>query len=174
MLPLPVDTFPDRIVTARLALRRPAPSEAPDCGRRFNAARGVALSAELALRFGSFVIEHWARYGFGFLVMERPGDSSPMGHCGLKYTDAYPGHWPDDFEAIEVGYSLLPAFRREGYAMESARAVLAAAFAAFDVPSIRGRCDLNNLASAVVLARCGMTELEPDHQRHFILQRPLS
>jgi ribosomal-protein-alanine N-acetyltransferase len=103
--------------------------------------------------------------------VERREDSIAVGHCGLRYSDADPRRWAQTFDAIELGYALLPEFRGLGYATESGRAVLEAAFASFDVPNIRGRCDVDNAASERVLERCGMTELRRDRQIHFEIAR---
>ena|SRR5271165_6999011 len=176
--PSPRDAFPHLIETARLRLHKPerrqqstyaqfaavtlSPAEPP------SEVKGEA--------FAAFMIEHWDRYGFGFLVaevVENPGPPVTIGHAGFKYVDAWPDHWPENYEAIELGYALVPAARGRGYATEAARAVLLAAFAAFDVASIRARCNVENVKSAAVLLRCGMTELEAtDTRRRFEIARP--
>jgi RimJ/RimL family protein N-acetyltransferase len=121
-------------------------------------------------------MEHWARYGFGFLMVDLSENAqSPVtiGHAGLKYAGTYPGHWDERAEGIELAYSLLPSARGSGYMTEAARAALEAAFAAFDVPKISARCHHANTASAAVLRRCGMTEIEPSEKyRRFELARP--
>jgi RimJ/RimL family protein N-acetyltransferase len=122
------------------------------------------------------MIGHWDRYGFGFLAasaLDASGISTPIGHVGFKYVDARPNHWPERYDAIELGYSLVPSARGFGYATEGGQAVLTAAFAAFDVPSILAKCRRNNAKSAAVLLRCGMHEIESsDRMRRFKLERP--
>jgi RimJ/RimL family protein N-acetyltransferase len=50
---------------------------------------------------------------------------------------------------------------------------LAAAFAAFDLPSIRSKCNRENLKSAAVILRCGMREVvSNDKMRRFSIERP--
>ncbi|MGB8150231.1 MAG: GNAT family N-acetyltransferase, partial [Candidatus Cybelea sp.] len=84
-----------------------------------------------------------------------------------------PRHWPESYDAIELGYSLIPSARGRGYVTEAAQAALAAAFAVFDVPSIRAKCSCDNSKSAAVLLRCGMKELEAtDKMRRFKIMRP--
>ncbi len=101
-------------------------------------------------------------------VIETSGTARTVGHAGFRYVDAWPNHWAESYEAIELGYALVPSARGFGFASEAARAALAAASEAFDVATIRARCDRDNIDSAGVLLRCGMTEIEyPGPQRRF-------
>jgi RimJ/RimL family protein N-acetyltransferase len=121
------------------------------------------------------MIGHWDRYGFGFLVIDVGSSAKPVtiGHAGFRYVDAWPNHWPESYDAIELGYCVIPEDRGHGYVTEAARELLTAAFAAFDVPSIRAKCRHDNPKSAGVLSRCGMTELEPaEGHRRFEVVRP--
>ena len=140
------------------------------------ATRPEPLSNEQACAFAAFMIEHWSRYGFGFLVIDVVRDFGRLvsiGHAGFKYIDAWPNHSPEDYDAIELGYSVIPGARGRGYVTEAARAVLTAAFAAFDVPSIHAKCSHDNLKSAALLLRCGMKEVEAtDKVRRFKILRP--
>lgn len=122
------------------------------------------------------MIGHWDRYGFGFLVIDIKKDRAkhgPIGHVGFKYVDAWPEHWPNNYDEIELGYSVVPCARGKGYVTEAARAALTEAFTAFDVPSIRAKCSQDNPKSAAVLLRCGMQEQEADDAtRRFKIVRP--
>jgi RimJ/RimL family protein N-acetyltransferase len=122
------------------------------------------------------MLGHWDRFGFGFLVIEIAGSFEkhvPIGHAGFKYVDAWPNHWPGNYDAIELGYSIVPSARGRGYVTEAAQAVLATAFAVFDVPSICAKCSPDNPESAAVLLRCGMTEREAtDRMRRLAIGRP--
>jgi RimJ/RimL family protein N-acetyltransferase len=176
---LPKDAFPRSIRTARLHLRKPEPAEESSCARHIFEAYATAsepVSLGFAREIAAFTMEHWARYGFGFLFVDLSENGQTpvtIGHAGFKYAGAYPGHWEERPDGIELAYSLLPSARGSGYMTESARAALGAAFAAFDVPKISARCHHSNPASAAVLARCGMTEIEPTERfRRFELARP--
>jgi RimJ/RimL family protein N-acetyltransferase len=178
-VPLPRDAFPRRIETARLLLRHPEKGEAARYARHAQeayATRPEPLLHDQARAFAAFMLGHWYRYGFGFLVIDVAGAvdrGMSVGHVGLKYLDAWPNHWPENYDAIELGYSMIPGARGRGYVTEAARAVLAAAFAAFDVPSICAKCNHDNSKSAAVLLRCGMTELEATQRvRRFEIVRP--
>jgi [ribosomal protein S5]-alanine N-acetyltransferase len=176
---LPRDVFPRRIETARLRLRAPEEGEGALYAHRAQeacATRSEPLSRDQARAFAAFMIGHWERYGFGFLVIDIVGASGKrvsIGHAGFKYVDAWPNHWPENYDAIELGYSIVPTARGHGYVTEAAQAALTAAFAAFDVPSIRAKCNDDNPKSAAVLFRCGMKELPTmGKMRHFEIMRP--
>jgi RimJ/RimL family protein N-acetyltransferase len=55
-------------------------------------------------------------HGFGLWLIERRADAHPLGLCGLLRRDSHPD--------IEIGFALLPHARRQGYAIEAARATL--------------------------------------------------
>jgi ribosomal-protein-alanine N-acetyltransferase len=175
--PLPRSAFPRALSTQRLALRAAESGDAPLYARLLAAAYATRPGAPAPVAvdaFGTFAVEHWVRYGFGFLLLiDRSGDA--LGHCGLRYSGADPRQWPSSFDEIEIGYALLPAARGAGYATEAGRAVLEAAFAAFDVARILGRCSFDNEASARVLLRCGMHEIGPGTTgRNFAIRSPRS
>ena len=177
--PLPDAAFPRRIETARLRLRRPEQGEATIYARHAQdayATRPETLSDEKALAFSTFMLGHWERYGFGFLVIDvadAAGKYVPIGHAGFKYIDAWPNHWPENYDAIELGYSVVPGARGRGYVTEAAQAVLTAGFAVFDLPRIFAKCSHDNPKSAAVLLRCGMRELDAtERARWFEIVRP--
>jgi ribosomal-protein-alanine N-acetyltransferase len=177
--PLPCDAFPRRIETGRLYLRPPEEGEAALYARHAQEAYATQpepISDDEARAFAAFMLGHWERYGFGFFVIDIAdgfGKRISIGHAGFKYVDAWPNHWPQSYNAIELGYSVVPSARGRGYVTEAARAVLTAAFAALDVPSIRAKCRHDNPKSAAVLLRCGMTELEAtEGTRRFEIARP--
>ena len=64
----------------------------------------------------------YEQFGFGLYLVERKADATPIGICGLIKRDTLPD--------VDIGLAFLPAFRRAGYAYESALAVLD-----------HGRCD---------------------------------
>lgn len=58
----------------------------------------------------------YERYGYGLLRVARSGDDTPIGMCGVLKRDTLPD--PD------LGFSFLPAWWSQGYALEAATAVM--------------------------------------------------
>jgi RimJ/RimL family protein N-acetyltransferase len=62
-------------------------------------------------------IVSYEKFGFGLWIVETKSTGLPVGICGLLKRDVL-----DD---VDIGYALLPEFWSQGYALESASAVLA-------------------------------------------------
>jgi len=58
----------------------------------------------------------YQRTGFGRLAIALPKNGDIIGFCGLK--------WVDEISGFDLGYRLLPAYWRQGFAVEAGRAVL--------------------------------------------------
>lgn len=67
--------------------------------------------------------------------------------------------------SVDVGYSIISAFRGRGLATEAVRAMVAWAFAQPLVERVTAETLPENLASQRVLEACGFVELERDAQR---------
>lgn len=97
-------------------------------------------------------IERWranyARDGYGLWLVERRDTREPVGLCGLVRRDTLPG--PD------IGYSLLPRFRGQGYALEACTAVRDHALKTLGLPRLLAIVSPGNVASAKVLDRIGL------------------
>jgi RimJ/RimL family protein N-acetyltransferase len=63
----------------------------------------------------ALAIGHWHLRGFGPWVLEDKATGKVAGHGGLWF--------PDGWDDVEVGYGIMPEFRRQGYAAEVARRV---------------------------------------------------
>lgn len=62
----------------------------------------------------------------------------------------------------ELGYSTLPAYRRQGYTFEAARALLDWAITRPSPPRITAECDADNAGSARTLEKLGLREVARD------------
>ncbi len=69
---------------------------------------------------------------------------------------------PDQKGVVEVGYSIVPEFRNQGYATEMARGLIAWAFQEKGIKLVTAACLDNNVGSIKVLEKVGMRRLEPD------------
>lgn len=64
---------------------------------------------------------------------------------------------PDETGAVELGFGVIPAFRRRGYASEMSAGMIARAFEDARVAGVRARCEPDNRPSIGVLTRLGFT-----------------
>lgn len=90
----------------------------------------------------------YASHGFGFCVVESKDTAIPLGMCGLAkrtYLD-----YPD------IGFAFLPRHCGQGFAYESASAVLRHARAALGLQRILATTRINNLASQALLEKLGL------------------
>ena len=62
----------------------------------------------------------------------------------------------DDAGAVEIGYSIVPAYRNRGYATEMASSLIAWAFQQLDILTVVAECLHDNIGSIKVLEKLGM------------------
>ena len=85
---------------------------------------------------------------FGVWVMIERASRSVVGDIGFMGP-------PDEDGSVEVGYSVIPARRRDGYATEAVRAILAWALDQPAVKAVVANCDRDNESSVRTLERVG-------------------
>jgi RimJ/RimL family protein N-acetyltransferase len=90
---------------------------------------------------------HWALHGAGMFAVEEKSSGKFAGRVGPWSPPRWPG--------FEVGWGIAPEFRREGYAVEAARASIDWAFANFEIDRIIHCIDRENVASQAVARRLG-------------------
>ncbi|MEO7021822.1 MAG: GNAT family N-acetyltransferase [Ktedonobacteraceae bacterium] len=69
---------------------------------------------------------------------------------------------PDATGRVEIGYSIIPEYRNQGYATEMACHLIAWGLNQSGVTSVVASCSDNNLSSIKVLEKAGMRRLSPD------------
>lgn len=110
--------------TPRLRLRHVLSSDAPFIVELLNdpdfirnvGYRGVRTLADAQRYIESGPEASYARYGFGLYVVELRDTAAAAGLCGLLHRDTHAD--------VEIGFALLPRYRRMGYTLEAARAAL--------------------------------------------------
>ncbi len=91
----------------------------------------------------------YERFGFGLFLTARREDGIPIGICGLLKRESLPD--------VDVGFAFLPRYWSNGYAFESASAVLSYGRKAFGLTRIVAITSPDNTASMRVLEKLGMT-----------------
>jgi len=151
------DTAFTTIETERLQLRRFAPGDvaafhayrADDDVARFQSWQHYTV--EQAERFVREMAHHDPGVpgdAFQFAVVRR-ADEVLVGDCMFVLDAGDPAN-------AEIGYTLSPAHRGRGYAVEAARAVLGYAFDRHEVALVRAVTDTRNAPSVAVAERLGM------------------
>jgi [ribosomal protein S5]-alanine N-acetyltransferase len=144
------------LTTARLRLRPLAPAEmqallagVPVPGLRW--AQGYPLDGTLvAVAMQEDLVKRGVdRGGFCHYQVVLQDEDVVIGDVGFHAP-------PDELGEVSVGFGIVPAARRRGYAVEALRAVLEWALQRPEVRVIHADTDLVNLASQRVLAAAGM------------------
>ena len=143
--------------TARLVLRRLTTEDAqfifellndPDF-LRFVGDKGVRSLDHAREYILSGPVASYAQHGFGLWLVELKDSNIPVGMCGLLKRDAL-----DD---VDIGFAFLHPYRSNGYAFESASAVVEYARHTLGLRRIVAIADRDNAGSLRVLEKIGMT-----------------
>jgi len=89
----------------------------------------------------------YADRGFGLCLVERKGDGTPMGMCGLIKRDT--------LADVDLGFAFLQRFWGAGYAREAAAATVAFARDALRLPRIVAITTRDNHRSSQLLRKLG-------------------
>jgi len=93
-------------------------------------------------------VASYERFGFGLYAVELKAGNVPVGMCGILQRDTLPH--PD------IGFAFLPAYWNQGYAFESAAAVMSYAREALGLEQILAITSPDNQASAKLLEKIGL------------------
>ena len=104
----------------------------------------------------------WHRY-----ILLRPINNQPAPLIG----SVGGFRWPDDQDAAEVGYAILPEFRLRGYAIEAAKAMIAWIEATIVVKTIFAHPFPHLAGSIRILEQCGFTLEGPGKEENTIRYR---
>jgi RimJ/RimL family protein N-acetyltransferase len=112
------------VETPRLALRRLSSDHEEFIRRLLNEPSFLRYIGDRKVRTASDAVRYietgpvamYAQFGFGLFLVELKATGAPIGICGLLKRDTL-----DD---VDVGFAFLPEYWRQGYAFESAAAVI--------------------------------------------------
>ena len=104
-------------------------------------------------------VASYEKFGFGLWLVETKPNAVPIGICGLLKRDIL-----DD---VDIGYALLPEFCSQGYALESASAVMSYAREKLGLKRVVAVTNAANQSSIRLLEKMGfqyerMVRLAPD------------
>ncbi len=114
---------------------------------RYIGDRGVRSLDDARRYIADGPVDGYARHGHGLMRVVRKADGAAIGMCGVLRRDTLPD--PD------LGFSFLPEYWSQGYALESARAVLRHARAAPALGRILAITTVGNESSMRLLDRLG-------------------
>jgi RimJ/RimL family protein N-acetyltransferase len=143
------------IETERLQLRRLSTDDAEFILRLLNepsfiqniADRGVRTVDDARGYIVKGPITSYEKFGFGLWMIETKSPIAPIGICGLLKREVL-----DD---VDIGYALLPEFWSQGYALESASAVLSYASERLGLKRVVAVTNSDNQSSIRLLEKIG-------------------
>jgi RimJ/RimL family protein N-acetyltransferase len=146
------------VETPRLVLRLMTPDDAPlmlellndPTYRRFIGDRRVRTVEDARGYIADGPVAMYARHGFGLWLVVRRDDRVPLGICGLLKRD--------ELADVDVGFALLPAYWRRGYAYEAASAALRHGYDVLGLRRIVAITHPENVASQRLLEKLGLQQ----------------
>lgn len=152
-------TFPERVATDRLLLRRPRESDRgawlgiwgdPSVWRALRP--GLGPDPRYALARFDHHLRHWVEHGFGLWLAEDRATRTIAGWTG----PAHPDFVPELADEVEVGWTYRRPFWGRGLAAEAATAAVAAAFSHLSAERVISLVEGGNVRSRRVAERLGM------------------
>jgi RimJ/RimL family protein N-acetyltransferase len=142
--------------TARLNLRRLSTDDAEFILQLLNEPsflefigdRGVRTLEDARNYIRNGPMASYERFGFGLYLTELKEPHVPIGMCGLLKRDT--------LEDVDIGFAFVPQYWKQGYAMESAAAVMAHAKDAFGLNRLAAITSPENEPSIALLLKLGM------------------
>lgn len=94
-------------------------------------------------------LDSYRRHGFGLYLTELRSNGAPVGMCGLLKRD--------ELEFPDLGFAFLPQYWSNGYALESAAAVLRYGREVLGMSRVLAVTSPDNASSARLLGKLGLT-----------------
>lgn len=143
------------IETERLQLRRLSVDDAEFILRLLNEPsfiqnigdRGVRTLDDARAYILKGPVASYEKFGFGLWMVETKPRATPIGICGLLKREV--------LEDVDIGYALLPEFWSQGYALESASAVMSYAREKLRATRVLAVVNADNQSSIRLLEKLG-------------------
>ncbi len=111
--------------------------------------KGVRTGEDAKQYLQSGPIDSYDRFGYGLNMVELKKSGEPVGMCGLVRRE--------DLDDADIGYALLEQHRSQGYAAESAEAVMRHAHETLNLQRIVAIVAPDNHSSIRLLEKIGLT-----------------
>jgi RimJ/RimL family protein N-acetyltransferase len=142
--------------TERLLLRRLAAGDAAFILELLNEPaflenigdRGARTLADARRYIAKGPVASYRKFGFGLYLVELKDSGAPIGICGLLKRES--------LEDVDVGFAFLRKYWSQGYARESAAAVMHYGWTTLRLPRIVAITKPNNQASIALLEKLGL------------------
>src|SRR6266508_131068 len=142
--------------TARLVLRRLSSDDAEfilellnqPSFLRYIGDKGVRTTEDAVRYIQTGPVASYERFGFGLYLVELKETGVSIGICGLLKRDSLPD--------VDVGFAFLPSYWSQGYAFESASAVITYGRDVLGLKRIVAITSLDNSASMRLLEKMGL------------------
>lgn len=142
--------------TERLILRRLTTDDAEFIIELLNQPSFLRYIGDKEVRNGADAVRYvqtgpiasYERFGFGLYLVELKETGVPIGICGLLKRDQLPD--------VDIGFAFLPDFWSQGYAFESASAVMTYGREVLGLKRIVAITSLDNDASIRLLEKIGL------------------
>ena len=147
------------IETPRLTIRRLTLADAPfifdlvnqPSWLKFIGDKGVN-SLQDAEKYIQNIFGMYQKHGFGLYLVEISSIGEAIGICGLVKRES--------LQDFDIGFALLPKFEGNGFAFESATAILQQAKTEFKLQRLVAICSPDNISSIKLIERLGF-KLDP-------------
>lgn len=149
------------IQTARLALRPLTYGDTPFLIELLNSPgwlqfigdRNARTDEQAQQYLDNGPLKSYREHGFGLMLVQRQEDGLPVGMCGLLKRDT--------LDRPDIGFAFLPTYSGQGYAYESAQAVLQHANEQLSIASIAAIVMPDNPRSINLLEKLEMQLIKP-------------
>jgi len=111
--------------------------------------KGIRTALEAKQYLSSGPIDSYERFGYGLNMVELKESGEPVGMCGLVIRE--------NLDDADIGYAFLEQFWSQGYAVESAKAVMKHARETLGLQRIVAIVTPGNHSSIRLLEKIGLT-----------------
>lgn len=142
--------------TERLGIRELTPKDAPELAKVLCDPASMAyyprpLTMDEVAQWIARNIRRYQVYGYGLWALELLTDNSFVGECGITIQRI------DNELLPELGFHVLPMYRRQGFATEASISILQYAASQFNLRAVYSYCEKDNTPSQKNMFKVGLS-----------------